>query len=45
MTTKIVYYGLHLQNGGKPVSFLWYGAYAFFFPSVLIGPTFSMETF
>lgn len=44
MTTKIIYFGYHIQNGGD-LSFFWYLGYAFFFPGVLIGPTFSVETY
>lgn len=44
MTTKIVYYGYYLENGGTP-NFFNYLSYAFFFSNVLIGPTVPYETF
>jgi hypothetical protein len=44
MTTKVVYYGLYLQSN-KPLGLLEYLGYAFFFPGVLIGPTFSVPTY
>lgn len=44
MTTKVVYYGLYLEKN-RPLGLLEYLGYAFFFPGVLIGPTFSIETY
>lgn len=44
MTTKFVYYGYYLENGGKP-NFFNFLSYALFFSNVLIGPTVPYETF
>ena len=44
MTTKLVYYGLYLQSN-RPLGLLEYLGYAFFFPGVLIGPTFSVNIY
>ena len=45
MTTKIIYLGRHLQTTKQQVNLFDFLSYALFFPGVLVGPTFSYETF
>lgn len=45
LVTKVVYYGEHLASTKDTPDLLSYLSYCFFFPSVMIGPTFSFPLF
>ena len=45
IVTKVVYYGHHAATKGQDDNLLTYLSYCFFFPSVLIGPTFDYDLY
>lgn len=46
LVTKLTYYGFAVKNGRADIKApLQYFSYCFFFPSLLVGPTFSFERY
>lgn len=45
LVTKVVYYGNYAAHHKQKIELIPYLSYCFYFPTVLIGPTFNFTTF